>query len=464
MAAMQERVFTRLCSHLLWLILCVSRHTITGLLYTGARQFVDWTADYRLYSKGRVDTGQLFTVVRDEVESLLPPSAPLVVALDDSILRKQGKKIPGLAWRVDPTGPPFQINFVWASRVVELSGAVPYGNQGAARSIPIDFVEAPTPKRPGKKATEQQTERYRELKRQMNINAVGVARVKALRTATEREIQLTVDGRFTNRTVLKQLPEGVTLIGRIRSDARLYGIPKEERGPKGGRPRRYGDRLPTPEQIRQDKSIPWQTVKAFAAGKMHEFKVKTLDAVKWRPAGAKQVLRLLVIAPLGYRLRKHGKTLYRQAAYLIITDPGLSLQAALQAYLWRWGIEVNFRDEKSVIGIGEAQVRNPCSVKTVPAVAVAAYSMLLLAGIRAYGADGIPGDLPEPKWLRGSKPRVCPTQRLIAQLRLEAWETQIRAGGFGGFPSEPSSRRGPEQKPKKPRSPLASAVLYAKKV
>jgi hypothetical protein len=29
----------------------------------------------------------------------------------------------------------------------------------------------------------------------------------------------------------------------------------------------------------------------------------------------------------------------------------------LQYYLWRWGIEVNFREEKALIGIGEVQVR-----------------------------------------------------------------------------------------------------------
>jgi hypothetical protein len=460
---MQQRVCDRLRLHLLWLVLCLSRHTITGLLYTGTRQFLDWTADYRLYSRGRVDVGQLFDVVRQEVESMLPPSSPLVVAMDDSILRKSSQKIPGVAWRVDPLGPPFQVNFVLAHRVVQLSAAVPTGTEGAARSIPIDFVEAPTPQRPGKKATPQQIQGYRELQRQMNINVVGAARVAALRQASTREIWLTTDGRFTNRNVIKRLPERTMLIGRIRADACLYAVPPEElSGPKGGRPRRYGKRLPRPEQVLGDATIPWQTVKAYAAGKVHEFRFKTVEAVKWRPAGAGRVLRLVVIAPLAYRLCKEGRTLYRKPAYLMVTDASLPLQAVVQAYLWRWGIEVNFRDEKSVMGVGEAQVRNEHSVKTVPAVGVAAYAMLLLAGIRTYGMEGVPAELPDPKWLRGGKPRLCPTQRLIAQLRLETWGQQMRAEGFEGFPAH--RRGGPaDQKPQKPPSPLASAVLYARK-
>jgi len=55
----------------------------------------------------------------------------------------------------------------------------------------------------------------------------------------------------------------------------------------------------------------------------------------------------------------------------------------LQSYLWRWDIEVNFRDQKSLLGIGEAQVRNPHSVQSQPALAVAAYGLLLLSSLRS---------------------------------------------------------------------------------
>jgi len=459
-------VDARLGHHLYWQMLCLSRHTVTGLLYTGGQQWQDWTADYRLYSRGRVNTDQLFDVAREEVESMLPEGLPLVVAMDDSILRKSGKKIPGVAWRADPTGPPFQVNFVLGQRVLQLSAAVPFGAMGQARSIPIDFVQAPTAQRPKKNAGPQEKQAYREVQRKLNINAVGLGRVLLLAEKTKRALRLTVDGRFTNRTVIKQLPESVALIGRMRRDAKLYAVPENERsGAKGGRPRRYGQRLPTPEEIRKDDSVPWQRVKAYAAGKSHEFRVKTLEAVKWRPAGAGRVLRLIIITPLGYRLCAKGKLLYREPAYLICTDPSLPLAEVLQDYLWRWGIEVNFRDEKSVLGIGQAQVRNPKSVQAVPATAVAAYSLLQLAGIHAYGPDGIPEGLPDPKWMRGRKPKLCPTQRLISQLRLEAWGEQIPEKSLCGFTAGPDkyrSRSGANQKPQKPLSPLDSAAFYAR--
>ncbi len=54
----------------------------------------------------------------------------------------------------------------------------------------------------------------------------------------------------------------------------------------------------------------------------------------------------------------------------------MTVDKLLQYYLWRWGIEVNFREEKAIIGTGEAQVRIPSSNQHLPAVTVAAYAIL----------------------------------------------------------------------------------------
>jgi hypothetical protein len=59
----------------------------------------------------------------------------------------------------------------------------------------------------------------------------------------------------------------------------------------------------------------------------------------------RQAVRVVVIAPVSYRLRQGSKLLYRPPAYLICTDPDLPLEPLVQEYLWRWDIEVNFRDE-----------------------------------------------------------------------------------------------------------------------
>ena len=46
----------------------------------------------------------------------------------------------------------------------------------------------------------------------------------------------------------------------------------------------------------------------------------------------------------------------------------------IQDYFDRWAIEVNHRDEKEILGVGQAQVWNEKSVCKVPALIVAIYS------------------------------------------------------------------------------------------
>jgi hypothetical protein len=114
----------RLREHLLAHLICPGRHTISGLITVFGKQFRDWSADYSLYSKDRVNEEAIFSQIRKEVEALAPTSRPLCVALDDTILRKTGKTIPGAAYRKDPLGPPFNVNLVWAQRRIQLSAAV----------------------------------------------------------------------------------------------------------------------------------------------------------------------------------------------------------------------------------------------------------------------------------------------------------------------------------------------------
>jgi hypothetical protein len=433
----------------------LGRHTVTALLSTQSRTHQDWSADYRCYSRGRLDPQVLFNGVRDQVVQQLKPLEPLVSAWDDSIVRKRGWKIHGVAWRRDPLSPPFGVNFVPGQRVLQASVAVAQPN-GAARMIPIDFVHAPTAKRPRKTASEQEQKSYREAARQANINAVALKRMQALRQglAPQRALHIVVDNRFVNQTVLRQLPENTVLIGRMRKDAALFEPPAQQAAT--GRKRLYGAAAPTPEQLRQDQTIGWQTIKAFACDREHEFKIKHRGPVRTKLAGEHSV-QVVVIAPLGYRLRKGSRLLYRQPAYLLCTDPKMDLAKLVQEYLWRWDIEVNFRDEKTLLGVGQAQVRTPESVQRVPALAVVAYAILLLAGQKTYGDKELPSSVPQPKWQMGHEPARPSTARLINELRYNLWAHELRSSSLMDFCAKSPT----DKKPIKPNFNLASALFHA---
>ena len=398
--------------------------------------------------------------MRREVEALGRPDQPLCVALDDTILRKRGRFIPGTAFRRDPLGPAFQVNLVWAQRQQALSAAVLH-EAGDVRMVPIGFRDASTPRKPRRGSAPQLLDHYREQMQQRNLNALAVETLSQLQQERARErggqtpaLRVLVDGSYTNRKLLRHLPPNTVLIGRIRKDARLNAHPTEP-SPRG-RKRLYGECLPTPEEIRQDGSVPWQSVSVRVNGKTRELHVKTLAPVRWHAAGGLD-LRLVIIRPLGFRPRRAARRSYTEPAYLIATDPNLPLQDILQEYVWRWDIELNHRDEKTLLGVGQAQVRNPHSAQTVPAIAVAAYAMLLIAAIKAYGKGGKPTLIPEAKWRRPHEKIRPSTQDLINELRRELWAKAIQPGHLTDFMNAATNRT----KPTNPGPNLCSTLFAA---
>lgn len=428
---------------------------------SSGQQFIDWSAAYRAFSLDRIDVEKLFHVSQKEVLNELTSNQMLVAHMDDTILKKTGKKVFGTSWRRDPLGPPFQTNFIWGQRFLQISMALPSQNGNAqSRAIPVDFHHCPTATKPNKKANESEIIQYKEAKKQLNLSIQGVERIKKLRGSLDQngakgqELYLGVDGSYTNSNVLKNLPSGVTIIGRIRKDTRLHKLP--ELSKNMGRKKVYGEQIPTPEEIRKSDVLEWQPVTAWAAGENHVFNVKVVKDLRWEKAGKNHKLQLIVIRPLHYRLTKKSRLLYREPAYLICTDSNLDIAKLLQAYIWRWEIEVNFRDEKSIFGSGKAQVRNEKSVSNVPAFITAVYSYLLLAAHKTYRKPDRSNLIPRPIWYRENNQQRLTTGEILNLLRSQLWARTLGCDSFGGFVKRETQTRN-----RKNYAPtLSSALLY----
>jgi hypothetical protein len=172
---------------------------------------------------------------------------------------------------------------------------------------------------------------------------------------------------------------------------------------------------------------------------------------------AQRALRLIVTEPVAYRRTQKSKLARREPAYLLCTDPSLPLQELVQMFLWRWDIEVNFRDEKTVLGVGQAQVQCESSNQNAPSLAVAAYALLLLASIKTYGLDGKPDTLKDPLWYQRTKQHRPTTNALINQLRYEMWASALKKTNFQPFSPTPPST----QNSRKCDHPLGSALFMS---
>ncbi len=417
------------------------RRTITALLEATGKSQCDWSADYRVFSRDVWEPAGVFARLVPSILTVHPAGNRIVASVDDTNVRKTGTHIPGVAYRRDPMSPSFRPNFIRAQRFVQTSITVPFADgASAARAIPVGFDHAPSVGKLRKDASDDEKRLHRQEEKQHSLTSYANLAIHRLRQTLDdsemgqRSLLLAVDGSYTNQRVLRHLPERTDLIGRIRKDAVLHYPPLSE--DKKGRPRSYGTEL-TPDQVRQDESISWTSIRVFGAGRVHDCDIKEISSVLWRKTGPRQPLRLIVIRPLAYRRSKNSRLLYRQPAYLITTDVHSPTQELVQAYFWRWDIEVNHRDEKQLIGLGHAQVRSPKSAERVPAFAVACYSMLLIGAAKAFGIAAAEPLVDRPKWLTSSsrKPLRLSTRQLLRRLNDERKNAPIDLPNFEHFAS-----------------------------
>jgi hypothetical protein len=408
----QERSLQRAIALAFGILCGVGKRTLTRAISFQGNTQKDWSADYKVFSRSPWEARALFhPILQQAIQE--QELHRIVLSVDDTRVWRNGKHVPQTQWHRDPLGPPFQTNLRWGHRFLQASLVLPLYAQDAessARSVPVRFEMAPVVKKPGRKASPEQWQEYRRQKQEKNLSVQFVALVQEVRQRLDQTghaskgLSIVTDGSFCNRTVMAPdwTAENVSLTARARKDIVLC---KRARGQ--GR-RFYGKTKFTPEQVRRrDWMARWQTARIFHGGSFRQVRYKELSQVYWQGGARKKELRLLVVAPVGYRTTKDGRKFYRKPAYLLTTDLTTPAALLLQDYFDRWGIEVNHRDEKEILGVGEAQVWNAHSVSKVPALLVAMYSWLLLAGLQCYGPRRTAVYEPLPKWRRRAKRPSC---------------------------------------------------------
>jgi DDE superfamily endonuclease len=419
-----KRTFHRAVAQALGGLLCLGRRTLSRILWTNGKEQSPWAADYHLHSRSEWEPQALFDTIWKEALPLCKDSV-LGVALDDTKLHKTGRCIKQAFYQRDPLGPAFHVNLMLGLRFLQCSLLVP-GFRGAdrfaTRALPVHFEEVSRVKRPGKKASDEVVVAWKKANKEHNLSQTAVKTMQAIREAMDRAggAQKTVimagDGSFCNKACFKVRVERLELMARCRKDAVLC-LKAEGEGA-----RFYSAKKFRPEEIRQNTSIGWCTITPHYGGKKRKVRYKEVKDVYWQGGAGRRPLRLIVIAPTPYRKRKGGKLYYRAPAYLLTTDLKTSASKLIQIYLDRWQIEVNHREEKDTLGVGQAQLWNEKAVPRQPVLAVAAYSALLLAGLKAFGVERGAAYAVMPKW-RSKRSRRPSCQDLVALLRQEATQT-----------------------------------------
>jgi len=84
----------------------LGRRTVTRSICFNNRQHQDWSADYKLFNRSRWDEDALFEpIIQTAIGQYCPKH--IVVGLDDTGIKRSGKKIKTAYWQRDPLESTF---------------------------------------------------------------------------------------------------------------------------------------------------------------------------------------------------------------------------------------------------------------------------------------------------------------------------------------------------------------------
>ena len=392
----------------------VRRRTVCGML-AGAGLGRCWPHDRAHYFFARAcwDLGELgLAVARLAVMLLVPAGEPLVVAVDDSVFRRSGRKVHGAAWQHDGSSPARnKLSFGNCLVTCGIIAALPFCTRPVCLPV-LARLHVPGRGRTGRKGRRQAAP--------ASTVSCAVALVTLLAGAFPgRAVHVVADAHY-HGPALRDLPPGVTWTTRLPKNAVLYALaPPRVRKP--GRPPRKGPRLGT-----------WAEVAAAAS---------------WTPAAVRIYGRdtaedLAEITCLWYGcldVRTVRVILARGAVTtlaLVTTDLAAPAAALIERYAARWGIEQAFADARTVLGAGEARTRVRRAVQRTVPFALLVHTLVIIWYAR-HGHDPAGIDqrrAAEPWYTTKTEPAF---EDMLTQLR----RVMICARISGGSPAHPE----PEQ-------------------
>ncbi|MGW3722352.1 IS701 family transposase [Streptomyces sp. NPDC005133] len=328
------RTFTALVTGL---IAQTGRCTVTGML-TGVGLTRTWSHDraHAFFSRAPWSPDILGTSLSHLiVRHLLPASAVLTVAVDDTLFKRRGKKVFGAAWQHDSAA----------------TGPTPVG-RGTCFVVIGLVIELPFLARPVCLPVMARLWRPKQELSKVDIAASMLRLLAACHW--NRRIHVVADAAYHGKA-LRNLPATCTFTTRLPAGAVLYGLAPPRTG-KRGRPALKGTRLGTPGELAATLAFT-----SFQVTRYQRTETVRLAEVTclWYGSFHTQTVRVIWLrdddTDTGYDLA------------LVTTDLITPAPALVTRYAWRWSIEVTFAEARDLLGVGQARNRTRAAVeRTVP--------------------------------------------------------------------------------------------------
>ena len=231
-------------------VLAQGRRTVASALrVVGLGNAPGFAGYHRLLSEGRWSGLALARRLLALLVAAFAPDGPVVVALDDTLERRWGRRIRARGIYRDPVRSSHG-HFVKASglRWLSLMLVVPVPWAGRVWALP--FLTVPAPSERGARARGRRHKRLTDWARQ--------ALLQAARWLPGRRVVAVADSGFAALELLGAVRRRVVVVTRLRLDARLFDPPPPRTPRTIGRPRLVGARLPTLARRLDDRRTRWR--------------------------------------------------------------------------------------------------------------------------------------------------------------------------------------------------------------
>jgi hypothetical protein len=334
---------------------------------------------------------------------ILAPTGPLIMGLDDTLERRRGAKIRAKGIYRDPVRSSHS-HLVKASGLRWLSLMLLVPIPWAKRVWSLPFLTALAP-----------SERYHQERGQRHKKLTDWARQMLLvvrRWLPERALVIVTDSSFAVITLLwriRQLPNPVYCITRLRLDAALYDPAPPRKPRQNGRPRLKGKRLPTLARILANPATCWHTVTARGwYGETERMVEITSATAVWYHSGMPPL-------PIRWVLVRDPQGKFEPQA-LLCTDLMVEPVQILEWFVLRWRLEVTWQEARAHLGLETQRQWNELAIaRTTPAL-LGLFSIVTLLAGRLAREEALP--VRQAIWYRKSQPTFADA---IAAVRQFLW-------------------------------------------
>ena len=400
-----KRVFEHVQLLLTGSILASGKRTVASALRAvGLDKEKRYCRYHRVLSRAAWSTREASRILLELLVEAFVPDGPLVVGVDETLERRQGKKIAAKGIYRDPVRSS-HTHFVKTSALrwvcLTLLAPIPW----ASRVWALPFLSALAP---SERYSKERGTRHKKL-----TEWAWQLLLQVRRWQPERELVAVADGGYASLELLdrcRRLRKPITFITRLRLDAALYE-PAPPRYPgQIGRPRLKGERLPNLSVVAEDRRTDWTPIMVADWYGREKRTVEVVSATAlWYSSG-------LPAVPLRWVLIRDPEGEFDTQA-LLCTDLSVEPAKIISWFVRRWQMEATFQEMRQRLGFESQRHWSEKAIRRTAPALLALFSLVtLFAHQRMAQGSGIV--VRQTAWYRKSYPTFSDA---LALVRKELW-------------------------------------------